>query len=42
MHTCQCEGCHMGESSGVLLEELAALWRCPLMEVPLYIAVSVL
>ena len=33
MYTCQCKGCQIGQSSGVLLEAAAALWRCPLIEV---------
>ena len=36
MYTCQCEGCQMGQSSGVLLKEVAAFWRCPSIEVSLY------
>ena len=33
MHTCQCEGCQMGQRSDVLLMEEAAFQRCPLIEV---------
>ena len=36
MHTCQCEGCQMRQSNGVLLKEMAAFQRCPLIEVALY------
>ena len=36
MYTCQCEGCKMGQSSGVLLKEVDAFQRCLLIEVPLY------
>ena len=32
MYTCQCKGCQMGQSSGVLLKEVAAYQRCPLVE----------
>ena len=31
MHTCQCKGCQRGQNSGVLLKEVAAFWRCPLI-----------
>ena len=27
MYTCQCEGLQMGQSSGVLSKEVAALWE---------------
>ena len=33
MYTCQCEGCQMGQSSGVLSKEVASFWRCLLIEV---------
>ena len=33
MSTCQCKGCQIGQSSGVLLKEVAAFQRCPLVEV---------
>ena len=33
MYTCQCEGCQMVLSSGVLLKVVAAFGRCPLIEV---------
>ena len=33
VYTCQCEGCQIGQSSGVLLKGVAAFGRCPLMEV---------
>ena len=33
MYTCQCERCQMGQSSGVLLKEVSAFQRCPLIEV---------
>ena len=33
MYTCQCEECQIGQSSGVLLKEVAAFGRCPLIEV---------
>ena len=33
MYTCQCKGCQMGQSSGVLFKEVAAFQRCPLIEV---------
>ena len=36
MYTCQCVGCQMGWSNGVLLKEVAAFRRCPLIEVSLY------
>ena len=36
MYTCQCKGCHMGQSSGVLLKEAAAFRRCPLIEFSLW------
>ena len=35
MYTCQCDGFQMGQSSGVLLKEVSAFQRCPLIEVPL-------
>ena len=31
MYTCQCNGCQMGQSNSVLLKEVAALGRCPLI-----------
>ena len=37
MYMYQCEGFQMGQSSGVLLQEVAAFQRCPLIEVSLYI-----
>ena len=37
MYTCQCEGLQMGQSSGVLLEEVSAFQRCPLIQASLYI-----
>ena len=33
MYTCQCKGCQMGQSRGVLLKEVAAFQRCPIVEV---------
>ena len=33
MYTCQCEGCQMEQSRDVLLKEVAAIWRCPLIDV---------
>ena len=36
MYTCQCEGCQVEQSSGVLLKQVAAFQRCPLVEVTLY------
>ena len=36
MDTCQCKGFQMEHSSGVLLKEVAAFRRCPLIEVSLY------
>ena len=36
MYTCQCEGFQMGQSSGVLLKEVAVFQRCPLIEVSMY------
>ena len=38
MNMCQCEGCQMGQSSGVLLKEVAVFQRCLMMEVSLYTA----
>ena len=35
MYTCQCEECQMRQSSGILLKEVAAFGRCPLIEVSL-------
>ena len=29
VYTCQCEGYNIGQSNGVLLEEVAAFQRCP-------------
>ena len=31
----------MGQNSGVLLKEVAAIWRCPLIDVSLYSFISV-
>ena len=31
MYTCQCEGCQMGQSNGVLFKEVSAFQRCPYM-----------
>ena len=36
MYRCECKDCQMGQSSDVLLKEVAAFWRCPLIEVSLY------
>ena len=36
MYTCQCKGCQIGQSSDVLLKEVAAFRRCPLIKVSLY------
>ena len=36
MYTCQCEGCQMGKSSGVLFREVAAFQRSPLIQASLY------
>ena len=36
MYTCQCKGWQEGQSSGVLLKEVALFLRCPLIEVSLY------
>ena len=36
MLTRQCKGCQMGQSSGVLLKEMATLRRCSTTEVFLY------
>ena len=40
MYTCQCEGCQMGQSSGVLLKAVTAFQRCPLIENSLYVPSS--
>ena len=37
MCTRQCEGCQMGQSSGVLSKEVAVFQRCSLIKVPLCI-----
>ena len=34
-YTCQCEGCQMRQNNGALLKEVAALQRCPLIDVSL-------
>ena len=36
MYTCQHEVFQMGQSSGVLLKEVAAFQRCPLIAVSTY------
>ena len=36
MYMCQCEVFQRGQSSGVLLKEVAAFQRCPLIEVSLW------
>ena len=41
MYTLQCEGCQMGQSSDVLLNEVAAYHSCPLIEVSLYCILNV-
>ena len=33
LYTCQREGLQMGQSNGVLLKEVSAFRRCPLIEV---------
>ena len=38
MYTCQCEGLQMGQSSGVLLKEVATIQRCPLIVNALYLS----
>ena len=40
MYTSQFEGCQMGQSSGVLLKEVSAFRRCPLIEVSLYVLIA--
>ena len=40
MYTCQCEVLQMGQSSGVLLKEVAAIQRCPLTEISLYCVIG--
>ena len=35
-YTCQCEGLQMGQRNCVLLKDVAAFRRCPLIEVSLY------
>ena len=37
MYTCQCEGCQMEQSNGVLLKEVPTFRRCPLVEVSPYV-----
>ena len=33
MYTCQCKGCQWGRNSGAVQKEVAALRRCPLIDV---------
>ena len=39
MYVCQLKGCKMGQSSGVLLKEVAVFQKCPLMKVSLCIII---
>ena len=41
MYSCQCEGLQTGQSNGVLLKEVAAFQRCPLIEVSLFVCTSI-
>ena len=42
MYTCQCECMiQIGQSSGVLLKEVAVFQRCPLIEILLYSLLSI-
>ena len=41
MYMCRCEGCQMGQRNDVLLEEVAAFRRCPLIEDSLYTVHSI-